>query len=116
MSFRPLCHQHKYCFVSISDRVVLLQSSATGTLPAHAVAVLCALVVHALRCVGGSHLIAPNMSLIKSANLFLMSLKLMLHLFRFDPEQQRLFETKEHHRFAEDISLAKAVRSRGSTF
>lgn len=97
--------------MSISDRVMFLQSSATGTLPAHAVAVPYVLVVYALRWVSGSTLIASNVALIKSANSFLMSLKLTLHLFRFDSEQQRLFETKEHHRFAEELCLAKAVRS-----
>lgn len=101
--------------VSISDPVVSLQPSATGTLPAHAVAVPCAVAVYALKWVGESTLITSNVAPIKSANSFWMSLKLMLHLFRFDPEQQRLFETKEHHRFAEKLCLAKYVQE-GSTF
>lgn len=114
VSFKPLCYQHKYCFVNVrtSDRTVPLQPSATGTLPADAVAAPCALVVYALRWVGGSALITSNVALIKSANSLRVSLKLRLRLFRFDPEQQRLFETKEHHRFAEELSLAKAVCSR----
>lgn len=98
--------------MSISDRVVSLQPSATGTLPAHAVAVPGALVLYDLRWVGGSNLITSNVALIQSANSFQMSLKLMLRPFRFDPEQQRLFETREHHRFAEELCLATAVRSR----
>lgn len=35
----------------------------------------------------------------------------MLHFLRFDPEQQRLFNTKEHHRFVEELCLATAVQS-----
>lgn len=34
----------------------------------------------------------------------------MLHFLRFDPEQQRLFNTKEHHRFVEELCLATAVQ------
>lgn len=94
--------------VSISNPVVSLQLS--GTLPAHAVVVPCAVAVYALRWVGGSNLITSNAAPIKSANSFWMSLKLMLHLFRFDPEQQRLLETKEHHRFAEKLCLDKAFK------
>ena len=102
--------------MSISDRMVSLQPSATGTLPAHAVVVPCALVVYALRWVGGSNLITSNVALIKSANSFRMSLKWMLRLFRFDPEQQRLFETKEHHRFAESFVWLRQYIQEGSTF
>lgn len=46
-------------------------------------------------------LIASNVPLIKSTNSLWMSLKLMLHFLRFNPDQQRLFKTTEHHRFVE---------------